>query len=158
MATSDTSPADGRGPVRRYLIVANQTLGGEHLARAIRERLARGPCRFHVVVPATPPAGRFTWTEEGAHRQAEERLGTAVDRLRILGAAADGEVGDANPVAAVGDVLRSEEPFDEIILSTLPPGRSRWLKADLPRRLRAITSVEVTHVAAAAEEPIPIQG
>jgi hypothetical protein len=42
--------------VRRYLVVANQTLGGEELWAAIRERIARGDCHFHLVVPATPAA------------------------------------------------------------------------------------------------------
>jgi hypothetical protein len=40
--------------VRRYLVVANQTLGGEELWAAIRERIAGGDCHFHLVVPATP--------------------------------------------------------------------------------------------------------
>jgi hypothetical protein len=40
--------------VRRYLVVANQTLGGEELWAAIRERMAGGECHFHLVVPATP--------------------------------------------------------------------------------------------------------
>src|SRR4029453_9477395 len=40
--------------VRRYLVVANQTLGGEELWEVIRERVARGDCHFHLVVPATP--------------------------------------------------------------------------------------------------------
>jgi hypothetical protein len=40
--------------VRRYLVVANQTLGGEELLAAIRERMAGGDCHFHLVVPATP--------------------------------------------------------------------------------------------------------
>ena len=40
--------------VRRYLVVANQTLGGEELWGAIRERIAGGDCHFHLLVPATP--------------------------------------------------------------------------------------------------------
>jgi hypothetical protein len=39
--------------VRRYLVVANQTLGGEELWGAIRERIAGGDCHFHLLVPAT---------------------------------------------------------------------------------------------------------
>ena len=42
--------------VRRYLVVANQTLGGEELWGAIRERIAGGDCHFHLLVPATPAA------------------------------------------------------------------------------------------------------
>lgn len=43
-----------------------------------------------------------------------------------IGAEADGEVGDPNPLQAISDALR-ERTFDEIILSTLPTGASRWL-------------------------------
>ena len=36
--------------------------------------------------------------------------------------------------------------FDEIVVSTLPTGSSRWLGLDLPRRLEKLTSVPVRHV------------
>jgi hypothetical protein len=39
----------------QYLIVANQTLGGAKLDRAIREHIERGETRFYIVVPMTPP-------------------------------------------------------------------------------------------------------
>jgi len=39
--------------VHRYLVVANQTLGGEEFETAIRDHVAAGPCHFHVLVPAT---------------------------------------------------------------------------------------------------------
>jgi hypothetical protein len=133
--------------MRRYLVVANQTLGGEHLVEKVREALAAGQCRFHVVVPATPPADHLTWTEGEARAIAERRLDRALDRFRALGAVADGEVGDPSPMQAIGDVLR-QESFDEIILSTLPPGASRWLKLDLPHRAERSFNLPVTHVIA----------
>ena len=40
--------------VRRYLVVANQTLGGPKLADKLWECMSAGPCRFYLVVPATP--------------------------------------------------------------------------------------------------------
>ena len=42
-----------RQVVRRYLLVANQTVGGKALTRAIEERMQAGPSEFHVLVPAT---------------------------------------------------------------------------------------------------------
>ena len=36
--------------------------------------------------------------------------------------------------------------FDEIIVSTLPTGSSRWMGLDLPHRLEKLTSVPVRHV------------
>jgi hypothetical protein len=38
---------------------------------------------------------------------------------------------------AVEEALRSAR-FDEVILSTLPRGISRWLHVDLPRRIGAL--------------------
>jgi GABA permease len=75
-----------------------------------------------------------------------ERLRRGLERFRQMGAEADGEVGDHRPIDAIGDALRDGGPFDEIIISTLPPGRSRWLKLDLPHRVEAAYGVSVTHV------------
>jgi hypothetical protein len=117
--------------MRRYFVVANQTLGGEELEAKIREAMATGPCSFHVIVPATHPHEHMAWTEGEAVALARGRLDEGLAWLRGLGAEADGEVGDESPALAIEDALRTEQP-DEIILSTLPPGLSRWLKLDLP--------------------------
>src|SRR5918992_672453 len=37
------------------LVLANETIGGEALLDAVRERHAEGDARFHVVVPQTRP-------------------------------------------------------------------------------------------------------
>ena len=137
--------------MRRYLVVANRTLGGEHLKAKIRECMAAGPCEFYVLVPATHDPGIMTWTEGHDHALAERRLVDGLARLAELGATGDGEVGDPNPVQAISDVLLREQ-FDEIILSTLPPGVSRWLKQDLPHRVERDFSLPVSHVIA-TEEP-----
>ncbi len=136
--------------MRRYLVVANQTLGGEHLAAKAREYVSTGSSLFYVVVPATPSTEHLVWTEGEARSIARERLERAVDRFRQLGAEADGEVGDANPLLAIEDVLRNQS-FDEIILSTLPAGPSRWLKLDLPARVQKQFGLPVTHVVGEAE-------
>jgi hypothetical protein len=135
--------------MRIYLVVANQTLGGEHLITKVREHMAAGSCRFHVVAPATPPSDH-AWTDGEARALAQSRLNAALARFRDLGAEVDGAVGDQNPLLAIGDALRGER-FDEIILSTLPPGASRWLKLDLPRRAADRFGLPVTHVLGAPE-------
>jgi hypothetical protein len=133
--------------MRSYLIVANQTLASPTLAAAVAERLAAGPARFHVVVPATPVPRGLTWDEREAHEAAGRRLDAVLSRLRDLGAEASGEVGARDPVAAVHDALR-DHPVDEVILSTLPPGISRWLGQDVPSRLRNAVGVPVSVVTA----------
>jgi hypothetical protein len=136
--------------VRRYLVVANQTLAGEHLTEAVRTRHQQGSARFHVVVPATHPQDQATWTEGEARANAERQLATALARFREMGADVDGEVGDDSPLQAIGDAVAAET-YDEIILSTLPAGASRWLKQDLPHRVERSFGLPVTHVTAEAE-------
>jgi hypothetical protein len=123
--------------MRSYLIVANRTLGSPSLAAAITERLASGPARFHVVVPASPAGAGFSWDEDRSRAEAQVRLDAMVAELARLHAEATGEVGAPDPVDAAADALR-EGPVDEIILSTLPSGVSRWLGMDVPSRLRDV--------------------
>jgi hypothetical protein len=129
----------------RYLVVANETLAGVRLVDLVRQRLRAGPCSFYIVVPATPPRGTWTYDEGEARSIARGRLEAAVGRFRALGADVGGEVGDERPLDAIRDAMR-KRTFDAVLLSTLPPGRSRWLKADLPRRVRAEFGVPVDHV------------
>lgn len=131
--------------MRSYLIVANQTLASRSLADAIADRMADGPVRTHVVVPLSRIGGRLTWDEEASRMAAQDRLDAVLARLRALGAEADGEVGDPDPVMAVRDAVRNRE-IDEVIMSTLPSGVSRWLGEDIPGRLRDALSVPVTVV------------
>jgi len=131
---------------RRILVVANQTACGDELLEVIASRTREGPCRFTLLVPATPPAEHATWTEGSARALAKRRMVEALTRFREVGAdATDGVVGDANPVRAIDDVLL-DQAHDEIILSTLPPGVSRWLRLDLPRRVEQRFSVPLTTV------------
>jgi hypothetical protein len=130
---------------RTILVVANQTAGGPAFLRAIKERMRQGPCVFILVVPATPPHEHATWEEGEARDIARRRMEKAVEELRAEGAEISGVVGDASPVLAINDAL-IEQPCDEIILSTLPPGASRWLKKDLPHRVEQRFGLPVTTV------------
>jgi hypothetical protein len=153
--------------VRRYLMVANQTLGTEEFMQAVRERMASGPAEFHVVAPATPVAelvGRslplppmpvmggvltLPAPPEEARRLAQAKLDAALEQMREAGATADGEVCVPSPLHAVEAVLKDQK-FDEIIVVTLPARLSRWLHQDLPARLKHRFDIPVTHVTAAS--------
>ena len=177
---ADLSVGEAR-TMSRYLIVANQTLGGEQLDRTIQDRIERGDSQFFIVVPMTAPKHETSgWThgfpigddatlsasqtesvrrvmEEDARRheaelgearmRAESRLSQMMEKVRSEGGEADGTVADADPAAAVKDVLK-DQPFDEVIVSTLPAGISRWLKMDLPSRVARMTDAPVTTVEA----------
>lgn len=118
------------------LVVANLTSTSRDLTEALRERTSSGPCRFTLLLPA----------KSTGHES--ERLEEALSRMRSEGLRVDeGLIGDSDPLTAVKDVWAPDR-FDEIVVSTLPPGTSDWLENDVPRRLEQETSVRVTHVAA----------
>ena len=146
--------------MRRYLVVANQTLGGDDLVRLIAKRAIAEPSEFFIVAPATPVLELAAGAEamaamgvnpvmpcsaEDAREMAQERLKVAVAQLKAVGAQVDGQVGDRDPVRAVETAMEGRE-FDEIIVSTLPTHLSRWLRQDLPCRLERKTQLPVTHV------------
>lgn len=140
--------------MRRFLVVANQTLGGEHLLDEVRDCLVGGTCHFHIVVPATQPKDHAVTSEGEARALAQVRLDRALDRFRELGAEAEGEIGDGRPIDAIRDALRDRE-FDGIVLSTLPPGISRWLGQDLPHRVEREFGLPVRHVIGQPEAGSP---
>jgi len=131
--------------MRRDLVVTDKMVTGELLCFRARELSRAGPCAFFLVVPATPPSDH-PWTEGEARAAAGARMDEARMRLSGLGMEVEGEVGDGNPMLAIGDAIRDRGPFDEIILSTLPPGLSKWLKLDLPHRVAASFAIPMTHV------------
>jgi hypothetical protein len=89
----------------------------------LSDLVARSPqIRFHVVVPLAA-GGNLT--------AARERLELQLGLIGDLGVAASGEIGDADPLAAV-ELALAHEPAEGIILSTLAPGVSRWHKANVP--------------------------
>jgi hypothetical protein len=146
--------------MRRYLVIANQTLAERELSEEIRQRLQAGPSSFYVLVPNTsagdlaarvarsapiaPAVGDAT-VDALATEHAQHRLGQLLRDLHELGAEADGNLGDADPLKAVGELLERRR-FDEIILSTLPQPISRWLGMDLPHRLQRRFGLPVTTI------------
>lgn len=128
------------------MIVANQTSGGDHLKDVIRQKCGRGPCRFTLLVPASAPTDH-AWTHHEAKELAHRRLDQALRKLGELKVDIKGVVGDASVIAAINDLMLRES-YDEIVLSTLPPGISRWIGQDLPHRVTRRFHVPVTHVIA----------
>ncbi len=122
------------------LVVANVTAESAELLAALRKRSEAGACRFTLVMPASGP-------------DRHERLEAALAHMRDGGLDnVEGGVGDPDPVVAVMDVWDPMK-FDDIVVSTLPTGSSRWLGLDLPHRLEKLTSVSVRHVVSQPPRP-----
>ncbi|MCP3987793.1 MAG: dodecin domain-containing protein [Actinomycetia bacterium] len=142
--------------VRRYLIVANETLAGDRIPVLVSAHMGEGPSEFHILVPATrsretrrltavagdPLSGYAVvdtvGLEEAIARDraaAQERLDTFILRLADLGADFTSEIGGPDPFYSIAQVMERAS-FDEIIISTLPSSVSRWLRIDLPSRVK----------------------
>jgi hypothetical protein len=121
----------------RVLVVAHKTAATPALLEAIRQRAARGPARFHLLVPNPhPPSWRPRELSHPDVTEGEQVLALALPLIEeAAGAPAEGTVSPRHdPMDAIEETLHDED-FDEIILSTLPRAVSRWLHLDLPHRV-----------------------
>jgi hypothetical protein len=136
----------GDSDERRILVVANETVGGEALREQIEQRGEGRRARILVVSPAlNSPIRHWASDEDPAREEARQRLETSLQRLRESGIEARGEVGDADPLQAIEDAVRTFGP-DEIIISTHPEGRSHWLERGVVTGARERFAVPITHV------------
>jgi len=132
------------------LVVANETLVGAELVEAVKRRAAQGPIRVAVVVPVSQPRQGYVVYHDSRRAAAERRLDRTLQALRDAGVPAHGGVFDDEPLAAVKDVLASED-VDEIIVSTHPETKSGWLRKDLVDEIRrAAGNRPVQHVVSSA--------
>jgi hypothetical protein len=131
------------------LVVAHQTAATSGLLDAVRERAAQGPAKFHLVVPRQPHGmHKMVDPHEAGEDEARQVLAQALPKLsEAAGHEVDGDIGDPEPLMAIQDAVNLGS-YDEIIISTLPLGVSRWLKLDLVSKARAL-GLPVTHVAVA---------
>jgi hypothetical protein len=128
------------------LVVANETLVGDELVEALRRRAERGPIRVAVVAPITPPREGYVVYRDSRRASASRRLNRVLDVLRGAGIPAHGGVFDDEPLAAVKDILASEE-IDEIVVCTHPESRSGWLRKNLVDEIRRVAGERpVEHV------------
>jgi len=130
------------------LVVANETLGGRELVEAVEQRAQRGPIRVAVVAPVSPPREGYVVYRHSRRAAAGRRLERTLTALREAGIPAHGGVFEDEPLAAVRDVLASEE-VDELIVSTHPQTKSGWLRRNLIDEIRRIAGDRpVEHVVA----------
>ena len=125
--------------MKHVIVVANKTATSDELVEALRARASSGPAKFTLIVPSTP--------HSDDHVPCEQRLTEAVEHLRAAGLDVHGQLGAADPVVAVREIWNPAH-HDEVIVSTLPLGTSKWLPARLPDRIRQMTDAPVTHVVA----------
>jgi hypothetical protein len=130
------------------LVVAHQTAATSGLLEAVRERAQGSPAKFHLVVPRQPHGiHKVVDPLEAGEDEANRVLADALPKLsEAAGHEVTGSLGDPEPLMAIQDAVNLGS-YDEIIISTLPLGISRWLKLDLISKARAL-GLPVTHVEA----------
>lgn len=139
-----TKGGDGK---HRVLVVANETVGGRELLEEIRGRCHGRRCEILVVTPALVGSRASHWAsdvDEGIEL-ARQRMELSLIAIDALGLKARGEVGDSDPNVAIEDALRAF-PADEIVISTHPPQRSRWLERGVVEQARERIELPITHV------------
>ena len=134
-----------------YLVVAHQTATSAELLQRVSELAADDPTTiFTLVVPATPVVHLLTWAEGETNEIARQRAAAARERFEASGLkVAQAKVGDGSPLLAIGDELRAHPgEYDAVVLSTLPPGVSRWLRLDVHHLAERNFGLPVIHVVA----------
>jgi hypothetical protein len=131
----------------RLLVVANETVQGEALLNEIRDRCHDRRCEVMVVTPALASSRTSHWTSDidEAIELARQRMELSLIEIKQLGLKAKGEIGDSDPNMAIEDALRVF-PADEILISTHPPDRSRWLEHGVVDKARERIDLPITHV------------
>jgi hypothetical protein len=125
------------------LVIANRTIESKEIRDALVSRAGAGPLEVTLVAPASSGAGSMA----AARTAAAQRLERAVQQIRDAGVPVEGVVGDPDPMVAVQEAWDPRR-FDEVIVVTLPTGMSRWMAADLPRRVARFTAARVIHIVA----------
>jgi hypothetical protein len=117
----------------KLLVVANQTVDSDELYDALRERADKGPLVVTLLVPQDQQSGLG------------QRVNAALERIHGAGIEAEAMLGDVDPACAVIEVWDPRR-WDEVLVSTLPAGLSRWLKCDLPQRIQRAVDAPVHHL------------
>lgn len=132
----------------RVIVLANQTVGGRALLEEIKSRCKGRESEILVVVPALTSSPLEHWASDvdGAIAEARQRLEDSLRAMESAGLTARGSVGDHHePNAALEDALRYFAA-DEVIISTHPPEKSKWLERGVVDRARREVPLPIAHV------------
>jgi hypothetical protein len=141
------SDIDSEGlPFDVVLVLANRTASSDQLLEHLRAKNAEG-AKTHLFIVVIPLEGG-----QGIHvNRARAQLAQYLDRARAAGLLTAGMVADPDPFTAARNATQMFR-VDEIVVSTLGPARSGWLRADLVERIRKSSDAPVEHVVASDRE------
>jgi hypothetical protein len=135
--------------MRHLLVVANETVAGQALIDAVRQKAAEQNVELvTVLAPVNTPSAGYVVYEDTRRASAGRRLDRTLAALREAGIPAHGLVVEADPGDAVRDAFGMLDPKPtDVILSTHPVEKSGWLRKNVVDRVRkAAGDVPVEHV------------
>ncbi len=156
---TDAPIVEATAPVKRVLVLANQTVEGRELFDELHSVEGAGHASYYVCVPANPidtgtamfKGAVYMWDE--TVKAAQARLDRTLTLLRAEGLEATGALGSYKPMQALADAVEAFGP-DQLVICTLPEQQSAWLRFDLVDRVRETYQLPVRHVVVASD-PVP---
>ncbi|HNC14797.1 MAG TPA: hypothetical protein PLV77_02735 [Solirubrobacterales bacterium] len=153
-SSANVSAFETQEPTHRVLLVADEVFRGSDLAD---ELAAHGTDRGSIGVFVISPAMTHSLIDQELGNvdqtviEASDRLETILAELRKVGISARGEVGDADPMVAIGDGVREFEP-DQIMVVTHVDSEREYAEKNLWDRLGTdfhapVTQLKVPHPA-----------
>jgi hypothetical protein len=137
--------------VRHILVVANETVAGQGLIDAVKQKVGEeGVDLVTVLAPVSTPRAGYVVYEDTRRASAGRRLDRTLAALREAGIPAHGLVVESDPADAVRDAFGMLEPKPtDVILSTHPVEKSGWMRRNVVDRVqKAAGDVPVEHVIA----------
>jgi hypothetical protein len=132
---------------RRLLVVTTAPAADGGLRERIRAHAGGEDVEIEVVAPASD-LSVLDWLasdEDKAREEAHERAREVAEEIAPEADAVDAAVGDADPVQAIEDALRTF-PADEIVVLTHRDEDAGWLEEGAADEALARFSLPVTHL------------
>jgi hypothetical protein len=137
--------------MRHILMVTSVALTGEELCRELAAARGGG-VELDVLVPILASRSHYWASDLGREREeAQQRLDSSLAWAAEQGFAAEGKVGDADPMLAIEDELR-DFGADEVIVVTHAGERRSWLANRMLAHLARELDIPVREIAFGDEQ------